>query len=668
VKLRILGSAVVLVLAFSVSPADQARDIKTSNQGQADVRLKGYQVATGLQLEIVAAEPIVQGPAAMTFAADGALYVVEWTPLPGGGKLTRDSVLFTFQDGTRRTVAVLTKPVKDRIKRLSDSKGKGSYDEAKVLLQADWPAGILVHDGWLYLAGRGKVDRYRLTDLGTEASKAIPVARGFAGFGRRQVSGLTIGNDGLLYITTGDKDNLVEGSDGSRANVRRSGAIFRCRPDGSKIESFAQGFFNPYGPVSFDAAGNLFQADSGGVGKFFADRRLLYVAEGNDFGWRHVAEGHARPGSLHPLLKTTPGSANGVLVYDDTALAANYRGLLFYPDAKGRQIRALRVEPHGAGFQVVEQVEIVKSSDPHFHPNQLAIGPDGFIYICDGRFDPDDADRLGGSKQGRIYRLRPATPKGDDELEGASRGRDCWAKLRKLAGDDLLKALTAPDLGYRQRAREELVWRARHKEAEAKKIVPALLKMVKDGQEPLPGRMTVVSALEVFWNADVAEAFVALLQEPNPDLRRLAAEGLGLYSKKGDRDIHEDLVQSLGDEDLAVRRAVIMAIARINAAGAADVLVNALQFDNGKDTQLRDGILRAIERVGRPAMDKLLALADSGIAKDRDVVVSAFLDFHSQSAAEALPRLLKNVHLTPAQRTALRSKISSTKETKGHEE
>ena len=83
---------------------------------------------------------------------------------------------------------------------------------------------------------------------------------------------MTIGLDGWLYLTAGEGDNIVKGSDGSRASVLRSGAVFRCRPDGSKLQTFAIGFVNPYGNAAFDAAGNMFLADNGvqGAGEFGA--------------------------------------------------------------------------------------------------------------------------------------------------------------------------------------------------------------------------------------------------------------------------------------------------------------------------------------------------------------------------------------------------------------
>src|SRR5262249_19878168 len=113
------------------------------------------------------------------------------------------------------------------------------------------------------------------------------IARGFCGFHHHQVSGLTIGNDGWLYVTSGDDDNYVEGSDGSRATVLRTGAIFRCRPDGSRMHIFARRFRNPYRDVACAVPGNMSHADNDNEdGSKFTGCRLMHIVEGNDFGWR----------------------------------------------------------------------------------------------------------------------------------------------------------------------------------------------------------------------------------------------------------------------------------------------------------------------------------------------------------------------------------------------
>ena len=142
--------AVACCVVQAGPPSSTAARPKMIDQGQHDPRLKGYLAPEGIKVEIVAMEPVVVNPIGMAFAPDGALYVVEWVP----GKISKSQVVLTYRDGTRRRLTVLKKTVKDQVKLLCDSRGKGIYDQAKVVLQDELPASILIHDGWMYLAGQ----------------------------------------------------------------------------------------------------------------------------------------------------------------------------------------------------------------------------------------------------------------------------------------------------------------------------------------------------------------------------------------------------------------------------------------------------------------------------------------------------------------------------------
>jgi putative membrane-bound dehydrogenase-like protein len=642
------------------------------DQGQSDPRLKGYFAPEGITVEIVASEPVVRNPIGMAFASDGALYVVEWVP----GKISKSAVVLSYRDGTRRRLTILKKTVKDQVKLLRDSNGKGTFDLAKVVLKDELLSSILIHGGWMYLAGQESVRRYKIADFANKKASQGPesidrrrlqrarrasgpqvIAQGFSNlfYG----SGFTFGNDGWLYAASSEWDNIVEGSDGSRANVLRSGAIFRCRPDGTNIHVFAQGFCSPCREAAFDAGFHLFHADSlGGRG---SAGWLMHVMEGNDFGYRRPAkeeslEAGSRegPGKMPALLRTGQSDPSGLLSYNEKCFPEAYHGLLLTPDPFRHHVRAYRTEPKGSSFKVLGQFEILKTKDRFFQPCQLLVGPDGAIYVCDRRFDTWDEDGTLPPEEdnsGRIYRLSWSGTKENPAIP--LRATDSWAKIGKLPFEDLVKTFASENFTDRQRAREEIVSRANRKEIDTKKAVPALVKIVSGERETLDARITALGALQVFWNAEVQDIFINLLQDPNPDLRRLAADGLALNTVANKMDVQEGLVQALSDEELSVRRAVIMALGHVAAAGAGDVLAGALQFDDGKDPNLRDGILRAIEMVGRPAIEKVLALADSGVTKDLDKVVAAFRAFRGPAAVEALPGLLKNIHLTVQQKADL---------------
>lgn len=644
------------------SPARPAPEgLKIIDQGANDPRLKGYFTPEGLKVEIVADFPVVQNPVGMTFGDDGSLYVLEWRKdLPGAPNFPEHAETVHYKDGTTRQIWTMKKGVKDVVKVLRDTKGNGSYDEAKVILEEELPSSILLHDGWIYLSGRGSVKRYRQSKPDGPYDVREVIAQGFCGYHHHQVSGMTIGNDGWLYLTTGDNDNYVEGSDGSRATVLRTGAVFRCRPDGSRMQVYSIGYRNPYRDVAFDTEYNVFHADNDQEdGSKFTGCRLMHVAEGSDFGWRlrigarccssdfvRGAVFGELPGKMPAMLKTGRGAPAGLLIYNDSRFPESYRGLLYYPDVFRKLIRAYRVEPAASTFQVTEEFEFLKSSDPLFRPCQMVLGPDGAMYICDWRTDSGGAGRLwGDGKHGRIYRVSWAGTKEDAPLP--LRGLDSWAKIGKLSDDELLDTLSSSEFSDRQRAQRELARRGQY---------PRLRQLLRDQSKALAARIAALGGLECLETRDKAPLLndlMDLLNDKETDLRRLAADGLALNAKPGDKKVTAALLERLGDPEPSVRRAIALAMGHVAAPGVEDSLVNAYKFEDTDDVYLRDGILRAIELTGKRGIDKLLALAESGDERDRNRVVEAFLGLRIRAGAQAIPTFLDNPHLTSEQRAGL---------------
>jgi putative membrane-bound dehydrogenase-like protein len=627
------------------------------DQGNHDPRLKGYSTPDGFKLDIVADFPTVANPVGMAFGPEGALHVLEWTE-GKGDKTMQGSIELTYKDGSKRQIPIIKKSVKDRIKVLRDKNGQGIFDEAKLVLEEEFPSSFLFHDRYLYVAAQATVRRYKQPPASEPYGKPEVIVQGFGGAVHRQVSGLSIGNDGWLYIACGEGDHFVEGSDGSRVDVLRSGAIFRSKPNGSKLHLLAQGLSKPCGNVTFDKLFNVFHADCGNLNQpKTIDSRLLHVAEDADFGWRsrpgtsscepdraRTATEGQRAGKMAPLRTIHSGSAAGVLIYNETFLPPEYCGLLYCSDAANKSIRAYKFEPEGATFTITHEFELLTSNDAAFRPCQPVVGPDGALYVCDQRSDPGLNKLSDDGKHGRIYRLSWAGTKHKPAIP--LRGLDAWSTIVKQTDAELLDTLGSENFSDRQQARHEIVDRGI-------KLRSQLLKMLEDEKKPTLARVAALGALQSMWNADVAQACRKLLGQTEPDLSRLSADALALNAPKGDKATHQDLVQALDDTYPAVQRALALAIGRIGADGAADTLVNLFKFDSGKDRYLTDGIVRGIERLGKPGIDALVNLANSGMDKDLQRTVTAFTMLRCPGGADTLPDLLKNVHLTSVQKVML---------------
>lgn len=638
--------------------------VKHVDQGAFDPRLKGVLLPEGFKAEIVIDAPDTINPVGMTFDPDGTLYVMEWRPDP----VTADrwfevKETFRYKDGTTKQVATMKKFTTDLVKAFKYDAGTGKFGKPQTIISEELPSSILWHEGYLYVTGRGTVRRWKQSRPGGPWDVRETVAQGFCGFHHHQVSGLTIGNDGLLYITSGDDDNFVEGSDGSRATVLRTGAVFRCNPDGSKMETYSLGYRNPYRDLAYDDKFNFFHTDNDNEdGSKFMGCRIMHVAEGTDFGWR-LALGarccrpdHARgaiagelPGKVAPMIKTGRGSPAGMLIYHDTKLPEAYRGLMYYPDVFRKSVRAYKVAPEGSTFKITHEFEFMKTDDktgdPLFRPCQMVTGPDGAIYVCDWRTNSGGAGKLSGDGvNGRVYRVTWAGTKDAPAL--ARREMTSWAKFKTMSDADLVAALALPALTDRVEARKELVRRGpKARDLVMRKFVSGAL----DGDARLVG----LGVLTAHWSPEVEDLFRLLINDESPDVRRLSLEGLAYHAKPKDNRTYETLLKALADHSPAVRRAAALAIGRLGHDGSGETLLNALRHEKERDAYLVDAYVRGVERLGKPGVDAVLALAQSGEQKGRDLAVDVFLSLRTKPAADAIPELLAQPDVTAEQREAL---------------
>src|SRR5262245_35972020 len=437
-----------------------------------------FEVAKGLQIDILAPEPMMQQPVCITFDDRGRLWVLQYLqyPNPRGLKPVEvDQYLRTKYD------RVPEPPPKgprgaDKIIVLEDPDRDGRYRKSKdVITGLNLASGMALGYGGVFVAQPPYLLFYRLKP-GTDEVDGDPDVL-LKGFGMEDAhafaNSLTWGPEGWLY-----------GAQGSTvtANIRSvefQQGIWRYHPRTKEFELFAEGGGNTWG-IDFDQHGHLFAGGN-------TTEPLCHHVQGG-----YYIKGFGKHGPLHnpyafgyinPVKhKGFLGSAltGGFVLYQGGLFPERFSDAVIYPNLRANAMRVSRLEPDGSTFTTHFQEDFLTSTDRWFRPVKSLIGPDGALYVADwydyniSHSDPKDRSKwyIPSRDTGRIWRVRPEgpTPRAD--------GR--WP-LGRLASDELVDLLKHPNAWYAREARRLLM------ERRDPSVCPRLVTMVRtargDGSE-----------------------------------------------------------------------------------------------------------------------------------------------------------------------------------------
>lgn len=386
--------------------------------------------------------------------------------------------LFAIESHTHFRPKDYKGPPADRIRLFEDADGDGRYERVGTFFEGTRMTMNLAfaRDGTLFVASRAAI--YRLEDrdgdgrADGEAAARVPapiVRLDTPGdYPHNGLSGFAFDDQGRVYFGLGENlgaEYRLIGSDGTTlSGGGEGGNIYRCRPDGSKLERIATGFWNPF-HLAFDPAGQLFAVDNDPDSR--PPCRLLHIVEGGDYGYRFrngrkglhpfTAWNGELPGTL-PMVAGTGEAPSGVLSYQANNLPADYRGNLLVTSWGDHRIERYRLQPHGASFRATMEPVVVGGED--FRPVGIAAAPDGSLFFTDW---VDKSYDLHG--KGRIWRLRGRSPGpvGSTASAPTAQPHPALAKTQSLrtatdpaARDELLKALDSDDPFLQQAAREGL--------------------------------------------------------------------------------------------------------------------------------------------------------------------------------------------------------------------
>jgi glucose/arabinose dehydrogenase len=238
---------------------------------------------------------------------------------------------------------------------------------------------------------------------------------------------LNFGNDGKLYVTTGEHFNANDAQSltsprGKVLRFNKDGTVPADNPfydgPGPNVDAiWALGLRNPYRASYDSVTGRLYIGDVGGNVNATAREELNVGAAGANFGWpscegasctdgAHVYTSplfsYGHDDALHPLPGGRDACITGGFVYRGSQFPSEYYGNYFFADYSQNWIKRLTLDAGGAVTGVFNFEPVDGSSDGDSGDIVgLTPGPDGALYYVDLGYS-DTTYTTGVSKIRRI--------------------------------------------------------------------------------------------------------------------------------------------------------------------------------------------------------------------------------------------------------------------------